>query len=62
MSIRKCKGGKRRIYQFVIDDDWIEPNYLEESIKYFDDPNVGFIFSQANVYNEKTQKIEKNIL
>ena len=55
-SVKEARG---EYINLLFDDDWIEPNYLEESIKYFDDPNVGFIFSQANIYNEKTQKIEK---
>lgn len=50
---------KGEYINLLFDDDWIEPNYLEECIKYFHDPEVGFIFSQANIYDDKTQKVIK---
>jgi glycosyltransferase involved in cell wall biosynthesis len=55
-GVMEAKG---EYINLLFDDDWIEPNYLEECIKYFDDSKVGFTFSQANIYNDKTQKIEK---
>ena len=42
----------------LYDDDWIEPNYIEECMKHFDDPKVGFVFTPANLYDDKHQKVE----
>lgn len=42
----------------LFDDDWIEPNYLEECLKFFDDPSVGFVFTPANLFNDKDQRVE----
>lgn len=41
----------------LYDDDWIEPKFIEECVKYFDDSNVGFVFSAANVFDEENKKI-----
>lgn len=41
----------------LYDDDWIEPKFIEECVKYFDDPNVGFVFCPANVFDEENKKI-----
>jgi glycosyltransferase involved in cell wall biosynthesis len=42
----------------VFDDDWLEPKYLEKCMKYFiNNEEVGFVFSAANVFDDKTQKI-----
>ena len=40
-SVKEARG---EYINLLFDDDWIEPNYLEENIKYFDDPNVGLYF------------------
>jgi glycosyltransferase involved in cell wall biosynthesis len=40
----------------LFDDDWIEPSYLEKTMKYFDSHDVGFVFSSANVFDDKNQK------
>jgi glycosyltransferase involved in cell wall biosynthesis len=42
----------------LFDDDWIEPNYIEECMKHFDVPKVGFVFTLAKLYNDKHQKVE----
>tara|TARA_B110000503_G_C7074288_1_gene382240 strand:+ start:349 stop:1200 length:852 start_codon:yes stop_codon:yes gene_type:complete len=39
------------------DDDWLEPSFIEKCMKYFDDPNVGFVFSAANVFGEEENRI-----
>lgn len=45
----------------LFDDDWIEKNYIEECIKYFDDENVGFVFTPAKIFDDESEKVE-NIL
>ena len=42
----------------LFDDDWIEPNFIEECMKHFDDPKVGFVFTPAKIYDDKHQKFE----
>jgi|APSaa5957512535_1039671.scaffolds.fasta_scaffold100207_2 glycosyltransferase involved in cell wall biosynthesis len=34
------------------DDDWIKPNYIEECLKLYQS-DVGFVFSSAEVFNQK---------
>jgi glycosyltransferase involved in cell wall biosynthesis len=41
----------------LFDDDWIEPSYLEKTMKYFDNDDIGFVFSSANVFDDKNQKV-----
>ncbi|MDA9966561.1 glycosyltransferase [Candidatus Pelagibacter sp.] len=41
----------------LFDDDWIEPKFIEECMKYFDNSDVGFVFSSANIYNDSDKKI-----
>ena len=41
----------------LFDDDWIEPKFIEECMKHFENPDVGFVFSAANIYNESNKKI-----
>ena len=53
-GVMEAKG---EYINLLFDDDWMEPNYLEECIKYFDDTDVGLVFSQANIYDDKTQKV-----
>jgi glycosyltransferase involved in cell wall biosynthesis len=45
----------------LFDDDWIEPSYLEKTMKYFDNHDVGFVFSSANLFDDKNQKVIKTI-
>ncbi len=55
-GIMEAKG---KFINLLFDDDWLEPDYLEECSKYLHDTNIGFVFSQANIFNENTQQIEK---
>ena len=48
---------KGEYINLLFDDDWIEPNYIEECMKYFHDPDVGFVFSPANLFDEDSKKI-----
>ena len=41
----------------LFDDDWIEPKFIEECMKYFDNSDVGFVFSSANIYHDSDKKI-----
>jgi glycosyltransferase involved in cell wall biosynthesis len=43
----------------LFDDDWIEPSYLEKTMKYFDNHDVGFVFSSANLFDDQSQKVLK---
>jgi len=43
----------------LFDDDWIEPSYLEKTMKYFDNHDVGFVFSSANLFDDKSKKVLK---
>ena len=54
-GIMEAKGD---FINLLFDDDWIDPNYIEECMKYFDDSNVGFVFTQAKVYDDKHQKVD----
>ena len=54
-GIMEAKGD---FINLLVDDDWIDPNYIEECMKYFDDSNVGFVFTQAKVYDDKHQKVD----
>ncbi|MDA0996375.1 MAG: glycosyltransferase family 2 protein [Proteobacteria bacterium] len=40
----------------LFDDDWIKPKFIEECIKYFDDKQVGFVFSESKIINDQTKK------
>ncbi len=55
-GVMEAKG---EFINILFDDDWLAPNYIEECVKYFNDNSVGFIFSQAKIYNENTKRIEK---
>jgi len=54
-GILEAKG---EFINLLFDDDWIEPNYIEECMKYFVDPKVGFVFTIAKIYDDKYQKVE----
>lgn len=54
-GIMEAKGD---FINLLFDDDWIDPNYIEECMKYFDDSNVGFVFTQAKSYDDQHQKFE----
>jgi len=43
----------------LFDDDWIEPRFIEECMKYIDDENIGFVFSATKLFDDKTKKITK---
>jgi glycosyltransferase involved in cell wall biosynthesis len=43
----------------LFDDDWLESNYLEECMKYFHDPQVGFVFTPAKIYDDKNKTSRK---
>lgn len=55
-AVTEAKG---EYINLLFDDDWLDPNYLKECIKYFDNPKVGFVFTPAKMYDEKIKKIEK---
>jgi len=38
------------------DDDWIEPNFIESCLSVMQ-PDVGFAFSSANIFNDLTSKV-----
>jgi len=52
-GIMEAKG---EYINLLYDDDWIEPKFIEECMKYFDDPDVGFVFSAANIYDDSRKK------
>ena len=54
-GVMEAKG---EFINLLFDDDWIEPNFIEECIKHFDDPKVGFVFTQAKSYDDQHQKFE----
>ncbi len=54
-GVMEAKG---EFINLLFDDDWIEPNYIEECMKHFDDPNVGFVFTQAKSYDDQYQKFK----
>ena len=54
-GVMEAKG---EFINLLFDDDWIEPNFIEECMKHFDDPNVGFVFTQAKSYDDQHQKFE----
>lgn len=45
----------------LFDDDWLEKNYLEECMKYFDYTEVGFVFSAAKIYDNEKQQITHSL-
>lgn len=49
---------KGEFINLLFDDDWMEPNYVEECMKYFEDPQVGFVFTPAKLFDDVNQKIE----
>lgn len=53
-GVMEAKG---ELINLLYDDDWIDPIYIEECIKYFRDPQVGFVFTPAKVFDEKEKKI-----
>jgi len=53
-GVMEAKG---EYINLLFDDDWIETSYLEKTIKYFDNDDVGFVFSSANVFDDKNQKV-----
>jgi len=45
---------KGEFINILFDDDWLESNnYIEHCIKYLADPEVGFVFCPAKLYDEK---------
>lgn len=42
------------------DDDWIKPTFIEECVKLFRD-DVGFVFSEAIVYNESKKEYSSEL-
>lgn len=57
-GVMEAKG---EYINLLFDDDWLKPNYLEECINFFDVRDVGFVFSQANLFDNEKKKIEKII-
>ncbi len=49
---------KGEFINLLFDDDWIEPNYIEECMKYFKYPDVGFVFTPAKYFDDEKQIIE----
>ena len=45
-----------------LDDDWMEPTYIEECVKYLEDEKVGMVFSDANLYDMVHDKCYPNCL
>ena len=54
-GVMEAKG---EFINLLFDDDWIEPNFIEECMKHFDDPKVGFVFTQAKSYDDQYQKFK----
>lgn len=54
-GVMEAKG---EFINLLFDDDWIEPNFIEECMKHFDNPKVGFVFTQAKLYDDQLQKFE----
>lgn len=42
------------------DDDWIEPTFLEDCMQLMDE-EIGFVFSAAQVINDKTGGVHRNL-
>ena len=53
-GVMEAKG---ELINLLYDDDWIDPIYIEECMKYFRDPQVGFVFTPAKVFDEKEKKV-----
>lgn len=45
-----------------LDDDWMEPTFIEECMKYMQDDTVGMAFSDAYLYDIKNKKMYSNCL
>lgn len=53
-GVMEAKG---EYINLLFDDDWIEPKFIEECMKYFADEDVGFVFSATKVFDDKSKKI-----
>ena len=54
-GVTEAKG---EFINLLFDDDWIESNYIEECMKYLEDPDVGFVFTPAKLYNDINKTID----
>jgi glycosyltransferase involved in cell wall biosynthesis len=52
-AISKSKG---ELIAFLDQDDWWEPTKLEKQVPLFKEENVGLVFSNASIYEEKSGK------
>ncbi|MDA8801448.1 glycosyltransferase [Candidatus Pelagibacter bacterium] len=53
-GVMEAKG---EYINLLFDDDWIEPKFIEECMKYFADEDIGFVFSATKVFDDKSKKI-----
>ena len=45
----------------LYDDDWLEPKFIEECMKYFNNSDVGFVFSAAESYDDFRKKFTTTV-
>ena len=57
LAVKECKG---EFIAFIDADDYWEKNKLEKQIKLFEKKNVGVVYGNLWIYNEKLKK-RKNI-
>jgi hypothetical protein len=48
---------KGEYINLLFDDDLIKPKFIEDCMQYFDDKNVGFVFSEAELIDDETKKV-----
>ena len=53
-------SSKSEFIHIQYDDDWIKPTFIEECMKLFND-KVGFVFTAAEVFDEKKKKVESTL-
>lgn len=57
-GIMEAKG---EYINLLFDDDWIQPKFIEECMKFFTDEDVGFVFTASKVFDDCTKKITQHL-
>jgi glycosyltransferase involved in cell wall biosynthesis len=57
-GIMEAKG---EYINLLFDDDWIQPRFIEECMKFFTDEDVGFVFTATKVFDDCTKKITQHL-
>lgn len=53
-GVMEAKGD---FINLLFDDDWIDQNYVENCMKFIDDPKVGFVFTPAKIYDDDAHEV-----